>query len=98
MLTALSCTGRNERMFISVGPKEVGSIPLDWKVIERKVLLPVKWIKGLTAVQIYQSTAICVYRFNRLQLLQLFQAVLKGEIKADYYLTMPEYASCVFSR
>ncbi len=88
MLTALNCTGRNECMFLSVGPKEVGLYYSDREVIERKVPLPVKWIKGLTTAQIYQSATICVHRFNCLQLLQLFQTVPKGEIKADYYLTM----------
>ena len=56
------------------------------KVIERKVPLPTKWIKGLATVQIFMSQAEKTFSFNRMQALQLFQSLPKGTIKADYYL------------
>jgi ABC-type sugar transport system permease subunit len=71
-----------------VGPKFVGLYNKGEKVIERKVPLPVKWIKGLTTVQIYQSVAERMYSFNRIQTLQLFQTLPKGTVKCDYYLVM----------
>ena len=57
MISALGGIGRQENVVMSVGPKEVGLYNKGEKVIERKVPLPVKWIKGLTTVQIYQSVA-----------------------------------------
>lgn len=73
---------------MSVGSKEVGLYHKGEKVIERKVPLPVKWIKGLTTVQIYQSVAEQLYSFNRIQTLQLFQTLPKSSVKCDYYLVM----------
>ena len=73
---------------MSVGSKEVGFYHKGEKVIERKVPLPVKWIKGLTTVQIYQSVAEQLYSFNRIQTLQLFQTLPKSSVKCDYYLVM----------
>jgi len=88
MLSALGSISKQERMIMSVGPKEVGLYHKGEKVIERKVPLPTKWIKGLTTVQIYQSVAERAYSFNRIQTLQLFQTMPKGAIKCDYYLVM----------
>ena len=46
MISALGGIGRQENMVMSVGSKEVGLYHKGEKVIERKVPLPVKWIKG----------------------------------------------------
>lgn len=86
MLNALNMMGQTDRLTVSVGTKEVGVYTTKTKAVERKVSLPTKWIKGLTTVQIYQSQAICRHRFNRMQLLQLFQSVPKGAPKTDFYL------------
>lgn len=67
---------------------EVGLYNKGEKVIERKVPLPVKWIKGLTTVQIYQSVAERLYSFNCIQTLLLFQALPKSTVKCDYYLVV----------
>ena len=88
MISALGSIGRQEKVVMSVGPKEVGLYNKGEKVIERKVPLPVKWIKGLTTVQIYQSAAERLYSFNRIQTLQLFQTLPKSTVKCDYYLVM----------
>lgn len=88
MISTLGSIGKQENMVLSVGPKEVGLYNKDAKVIERKVPLPLKWIKGLTTVQIYQSASERMFSFNRLQTLQLFQTLPKGAVKCDYYLVM----------
>lgn len=88
MISALGSISKQEKVVMSVGPKEVGLYNKGEKVIERKVPLPVKWIKGLTTVQIYQSVAERMYSFNRIQTLQLFQTLPKGTVKCDYYLVM----------
>jgi hypothetical protein len=48
----------------------------------------VKWIKGLTSVQVYLSASERVYSFNRIQALQLFQSIPAGKLKEDFYLVV----------
>lgn len=86
MISAPSRISRNEKVQLSVGKKEVSLQQGANKVTERKVPLPVKWIKGLTTVQLYLSEAEKQFSFNRLQALQLFQSIPSGKPKADYYL------------
>ncbi|MBO9730865.1 MAG: SWIM zinc finger family protein [Chitinophaga sp.] len=87
MINALGGIGRNDRLQLSVGAQEISvqSTPAT-KVVERKVPLPVKWIKGLTTVQLFLSAANVAHRFNKVQLLQLFQSIPGANVKADYYL------------
>lgn len=86
MLSALSGIRKNENVLLSIGQKEVGLHLENEKVVERKVPLPVKWIKGLTSVQMFLSRSEKVHSFNRLQALQLFKTIPAGKPKTDYYL------------
>ena len=86
MLSALSSIRKNENVLLSIGQKEVGLHRESEKIIERKVPLPVKWIKGLTSVQMFLSESEKVLSFNRLQALQLFKTIPTGKPKTDYYL------------
>lgn len=88
MLTALGSIRQNEKVMLSIGRKEVGLHMEGSKVVERKVPLPTKWIKGLSTVQIYLSKAEEAYTFNKIQTLQLFRGIPKGTVKNDYYLTV----------
>lgn len=86
MISALSGISKSENVVLSVGKKEVAISREGQKVVERKVPLPVKWIKGLTTVQLFLSEAERVFTFNRIQTLQLFQSLPNGKPKTDYYL------------
>jgi hypothetical protein len=86
MLAALSNIRRSEKVLLSIGQKEVALHRDGEKVVERKVPLPVKWIKGLTSVQIFLAGSEKVHSFNRLQALQLFKSIPPGKPKTDYYL------------
>ncbi|PVY40867.1 SWIM zinc finger family protein [Pontibacter virosus] len=88
MLSALSSIGKSDKVMLSVGKKEVALLKDERKVVERKVPLPTKWIKGLTTVQLYLAEAEKAYTFNRLQALQLFKSIPNGKPKTDYYLTV----------
>lgn len=88
MISALSRINRNETVLLSVGKKDVSLSQGNEKITERKVPLPVKWIKGLTTVQLYMSEAEMVFSFNRTQALQLFQSIPNGKPKEDYYLVV----------
>jgi hypothetical protein len=86
MISALSSINKNEQVVLSVGKKEVAIQKGSKKVVERKVPLPIKWIKGLTTVQLYLAQAEKAFTFNRIQALQLFQSIPNGKPKTDYYL------------
>jgi hypothetical protein len=86
MITALGSIRPNEKVMLSVGEKEVGLYQEEKKIIERKVPLPVKWIKGLGTVQVYLSESEKHHTFNRIQTQQLFRGMPKGVVKSDYYL------------
>ena len=86
MISSLSRIAKNEKVLLSVGKKELGLQSSAGKVVERKVPLPTKWIKGLTTVQLYLSEAEKVHSFNKIQALQLFQSIPTGKPKTDYYL------------
>ncbi|SDJ78811.1 SWIM zinc finger family protein [Chryseobacterium jejuense] len=86
MITALGSIRPNENIMLSIGEKEVGLYKEEKKVVERKVPLPVKWIKGLGTVQIYLSESEKQHTFNKIQTQQLFRGMPKGVVKSDYYL------------
>lgn len=88
MISALSGVGKLESVLLSVGKKEVAISKEGQKIVERKVPLPAKWIKGLTTVQLFLAEAEKTFTFNRIQTLQLFQSLPNGKPKADYYLVM----------
>lgn len=88
MISALSRIHRSGKVLLAVGQKNVSLQNENTKVVERKVPLPVKWIKGLASVQIYLSQAEKAFSFNRIQALQLFQSMPNGTPKADYFLTV----------
>lgn len=86
MITALGSIRPNEKIMLSVGEKEVGLYKEGKEIVERKVPLPVKWIKGLSTVQIYFSQSEKLHTFNKIQTQQLFRGIPKGPVKSDYYL------------
>lgn len=86
MISALSSINKAEKVTLSVGKKEVSIASAREKVVERKVPLPTKWIKGLSTVQLFLAEAEKNFTFNKLQALQLFQSIPNGKPKADYYL------------
>jgi hypothetical protein len=88
MISALSRISRNEKVLLSVGKKEVAVEAGAGKVVERKVPLPVKWIKGLTTVQLFLAETEIVHTFSRIQALQLFKSLPQGKIKTDHYLVV----------
>ncbi|MGG1924045.1 SWIM zinc finger family protein [Chryseobacterium sp. NRRL B-14798] len=86
MINALGSIRPNEEIMLSVGQKEVGLYKGESKIIERKVPLPAKWIKGLGTVQVYLSESEKRHTFNKIQTQQLFRGMPKGVVKSDYYL------------
>jgi hypothetical protein len=88
MISALSRIQRNEAFLLSVGKKEVSVHYNGEALVERKVPLPVKWIKGLTTVQVYLAGSENYHVFNKIQAIQLFQTLPTGKPKTDFYLVV----------
>ncbi|MBW8687758.1 SWIM zinc finger family protein [Chitinophaga rhizophila] len=88
MLSALSSIVKGQEVSLSIGRKDVTLQAGENKVTERKVPLPVKWIKGFASVQVFLSEAEKAHQFNRVQTLQLFQSIPRGVVKADHYLVV----------
>jgi SWIM zinc finger len=87
MLNALNAIQKNEKVTLAVGQKELQVITTKTKVVEKKVTLPVRWIKGLTSVQLYLADMDLKFELNKIQTIQLFQSLPKGNVKGEFYIT-----------
>ena len=88
MVNALARISRTEPVLLSVGQQEVVLERAAGKVVERKVALPERWIKGLTSVQAYLALMEEKLRLTRVQAVQLVQSIPAGTAKTDYYLVL----------
>ncbi len=88
MISALSGVRATDNLLMSIGENELSLHRGEDKIVERKVPLPSKWIKGLTTVQIFLSEAEECHVFNRIQTMQLFQSIPRTKTKTDYYLVV----------
>ena len=86
MLSALSSVTRREEVVLSVGRQEVALHRNDQKVVERKVPLPAKWIKGLTTVQRYLADTEPVATLSRTQALQLIRSIPRQKSRTPHHL------------
>ncbi|WP_432672696.1 SWIM zinc finger family protein [Flavobacterium sp. SM2513] len=87
MLNALNAIQKNEKVTLAVGQNEMQVITTKAKVVEKKVTLPPRWIKGLTSVQLYLADMEQKFELNKMQTIQLFQNLPKGNVKGAFYIT-----------
>ncbi|BFM41585.1 SWIM zinc finger domain-containing protein [Flavobacterium sp. CFS9] len=87
MLNALNAIQKNEKVTLAVGQQDVQMITSKAKVVEKKVTLPMRWIKGLTSVQLYLADMYLKFELNKIQTIQLFQSLPKGSVKGDFFIT-----------
>ena len=89
MLAALGGIKKSEKVVMSVGSKEVSLQKAGSdKIVEKKVPLPTRWLKGLSAVQFYLADVEEVAVLNRIQTIKLFAKIPKGRnLKADYFFS-----------
>ncbi|WP_025142220.1 SWIM zinc finger family protein [Pedobacter jeongneungensis] len=87
MLNALNSIQKNEKVTLAVGQQEVQVITTKSKVVEKKVTLPTRWIKGLTSVQLYLADMELKFELNKIQTIQLFQNMPKGTVKGDFFIS-----------
>jgi hypothetical protein len=87
MLNALNAIQKNEKVTLAVGQHDVQVITTKTKVVEKKVTLPTRWIKGLTSVQLYLADMDLKFELSKIQTIQLFQNLPKGNVKGEFYIT-----------
>jgi len=87
MLNALNAIQKNEKVTLAVGQQDVQVMTSKAKVTEKKVTLPMRWIKGLTSVQLYLADMDIKFELNKIQTIQLFQSLPKGTVKGDFFIT-----------
>lgn len=87
MLNALNAIQKNEKVTLAVGQNDMQVITTKAKVVEKKVTLPPRWIKGLTSVQLYLADMDQKFELNKIQTIQLFQNLPKGNVKGEFHIT-----------
>lgn len=88
MIAALSQIKKQEEVFFSVGKKEFVMQKSNQKVVEKKVSLPLRWIKGMATVQLIAADMAPTLTLDKLQIQLLFRAIPKGNINDDYFLSL----------
>lgn len=86
MIAALGKVSKNSHFELSVSSKDIEVTTQSESVVEKKVPLPTRWVKGLTTVQHYLSLSHEIATLNRMQSITLFRSIPKGKVKSDYYL------------
>ncbi len=86
MINALNSVTKSEKMVLSVGQKNVTIATNKAKVVEKKVVLPNRWLKGLTSVQLFLGEMDVQLSLNRAQAMVLFQSLPKAAVKTDYFI------------
>lgn len=86
LITELNRIKKSDKLILSIGKKDVGFHKDGGSIIERKVPLPSKWIKGLTSVQFYLSESESAIKLNKIEALQLLKSLPLGVIKKDLYV------------
>jgi hypothetical protein len=88
MVNALARVARTEPVVLSVGQQEVVLERAAGTVTERKVTLPERWIKGLTAVQGYLASMEEKLSLSRVQAAQLLQGLPAGTARGELFLLL----------
>jgi hypothetical protein len=79
-------TDRDDAGF-QVGGRGVTLSQGEDKIIERKVKLPVRWIKGFCEVQAYQPRLIPHFEFSPAEARDLFKSLPRGNARQGFFVT-----------
>ncbi|WP_019948002.1 SWIM zinc finger family protein [Hymenobacter aerophilus] len=88
MVNALARVSRTEPVRLQVGEQQVVLERAAGTVTERKVSLPERWIKGLTAVQGYLAGMEERLTLTKVQATQMLQSLPAGTLRGEYYLLL----------
>ena len=93
---AFNEVGRKEKMIFGIGEKETHFITEKAHVIEKKVSLPNRWIKGLGNVQSYLADMEYAFTLTKVASILFFRTIPKSPVKNDYFV-VKEVGSCYLS-
>jgi hypothetical protein len=71
----LAGVGSADRMFLGIGPDEVAVTTAGGRAIERRVSLPLRWVKGLAEVQLAQSRMVLHAQLDAGEATQFLQSL-----------------------
>jgi hypothetical protein len=75
MIAALARVRDNDRLSLAVGAKSVELMANDERIIEKKVALPVRWLKGFVEVQAYQPRLAPVHELTGVEALRFLRGL-----------------------
>ena len=88
MRQALSRLRDQDNVQFSVGKHEVALTTAEDKVVEKKVKLPIRWIKGFSEVQVYQPSLSLAYEIPAKEALRFMRSLPNSGIpKRPSYVT-----------
>jgi hypothetical protein len=79
----------NERVSLAVGTDEVAILRGSDQVVERKVPLPVRWLKGFVEMQAYQSRMQPRARLNKIETLRFLRSLPRTTMAKTTYWLVP---------
>lgn len=75
MIAALARVRDSDRLSLAVGAKSVELKANDEQFIEKKVALPVRWLKGFVEVQAYQTRLVPVHELTGIEALRFLRGL-----------------------
>lgn len=79
MRAALTKLRRDENVQLAIGRHEVALSRGDERVVEKKVKLPVRWVKGFSEVQAYQPRLDCQIEVSGAEAQRFMQSLPRGK-------------------
>ena len=87
MRTSLAKIRDSHHMTLEIGAKQVSITHGDKEIVEKKVPLPVRWLKGFGAVQSYQSRMKKILSMGRPEAVRFFKSIRQARSPgSSYYL------------
>ncbi len=84
---AFAAVTQTDKLLLGVGSRSVDIITGKQNIVEKKVPLPDRWIRGMGNVQAYLAEMEPAFVLTKIQALQLFKTLPKAAAKTDYFLT-----------
>lgn len=89
MRAALAQIRDDERVGLAVGTDEVALLRGAEQIVERKVKLPLRWLKGFVEVQAYQSRMARWAELNKIETLRFLRSVPRSVMAKTVYWIVP---------
>jgi len=89
MQAALAQIRDDERVGLAVGTDEVALLRGADQIVERKVKLPVRWLKGFVEVQAYQSRMEQRAQLNKIETLRFLRSLPRTVMAKTVYWVVP---------